>query len=187
MRSAGVIVVLKSQFARYRVSSVVVSDNGPRYNSAEFRRFSEDWGFEHVTTSPAYPQSNGQSERTVETVKAMLEKVDDPFKALLSYRNTPLEEVNLSPSQMLMGRRLRTLIPVTEDMLKPQLYDPEEVLPKLKERQRKQKLQHDTTAKELPEKATSGNLLKLHRFFPHPDRPRLKQSVENTEETVDIY
>ncbi|CAH3041016.1 unnamed protein product [Porites evermanni] len=58
--------------------------------------------------------------------------------------------LNLSPSQMLMGRRLGTLIPVTEDMLKPQLYDPEELLPKLEEKQRKQKLQHDTTAKELP-------------------------------------
>ena len=34
--------------------------------------------------------------------------------------------------------------------MKPQLYDPEDVLPKLKERQRKQKLQHDRKAKELP-------------------------------------
>ncbi|KAL9979645.1 hypothetical protein ACROYT_G017335 [Oculina patagonica] len=104
----------------------------------------------HVTSSPGYPQSNGQSEKTVQTLKAMLEKADDPYKALLSYRNTPLEGVNLSPAQMLMGRRLRTPIPVTEDMLKPQLYDPEEVLPKLKERQRKQKMHHDKTAKELP-------------------------------------
>ena len=80
----------------------------------------------------------------------MLEKSDDPYKALLSYRNTPLDGVNLSPAQMLMGRRLRTFIPVTEEMLKPQLYDPEEVLPKLKERQRKQKAHHDRTARELP-------------------------------------
>ncbi|PFX13965.1 putative RNA-directed DNA polymerase from transposon X-element [Stylophora pistillata] len=62
----------------------------------------------------------------------------------------PLEEVNLSPSQMLMRRRLRTSLPVTEDFLKPQLHDPEDVLPKLKERQRKQKPQHDRKAKELP-------------------------------------
>ena len=39
---------------------------------------------------------------------------------------------------------------MTRELLKPQLYDPEEVLPKVKERQRKQKLQHDETAKELP-------------------------------------
>ena len=150
MTSTGVITALKSQFARYGVPSVVVSDNGPCYSSTEFRKFSEDWGFGHITSSPGYPQSNGQSEGTVKTVKAMLEKAGDPYKALLSYRNTPLEEVNLSPSQMLMGRRLRTSIPATEDLLKPQLYDPEDVLPKLKERQRKQKLQHDRKAKELP-------------------------------------
>ena len=52
--------------------------------------------------------------------------------------------------KMLLARRLRTSIPVTEDMLKPPLYDPKEVLPKLKERQRKQKLQHDKTAGGLP-------------------------------------
>ena len=34
--------------------------------------------------------------------------------------------------KMLMARRLRTSIAVTEDMLKPQLNDPKEVLPKLK-------------------------------------------------------
>ena len=141
MTSTGVITALKFQFARYGVPSVVVFDNGPCYNSAEFRKFSEDWGFEHITSSPGYPQSNGQSERTVKTAKAMLEKAGDPYKALLSYRNKPLEEVNLSPSQMLMGRRLRTSNPATEDLLKPQLYDPEDVLPKLQERQRKQKLQ----------------------------------------------
>ena len=58
----------------------------------------------------------------------MLEKADDPYKALLSYWNTQLEEVNLSSSQM--GRRLRTQIPMIREMIKPQLYDPEEVLPK---------------------------------------------------------
>ena len=74
-----------------------------------------------------YPQSNSQSERSVKTLKKILEKSDDPYKALLSYRNTPLDGVNLSPAQLLMGRRLRTFIPVTEEMLKPQLYEPEEV------------------------------------------------------------
>ena len=85
MTSTGVITALKFQFARYGVPSVVVFDNGPCYNSAEFRKFSEDWGFEYITSSPGYPQSNGQSERTVQTVKAKLEKAGNPYKALLSY------------------------------------------------------------------------------------------------------
>ena len=115
MTSTGVITALRSQFAMYGVPSVVVSDNAPCYSSAEFKKFSEDCGFHHVTSSPGYPQSNGQSERTVQTVKSMLEKADDPYKALLSFRNTPLEDVNLSPSQMLMGRCLRTQIPMTRE------------------------------------------------------------------------
>ena len=150
MTSTAVITALKSQFARYGVPSVLMSDNGPCYSSEQFKQFSQDWCFDHVTSSPGYPQSNGQSERSVKTLKEMLEKSDDPYKALLSYRNTPLDGVNLSQAQMLMGRRLRTFIPVTEEMLKFQLYEPEEVLPKLKERQRKQKVHHDRTARELP-------------------------------------
>ena len=42
MTSTGVITALRSQFARYGVPSVVVSDNGPCYSSAEFKTFSED-------------------------------------------------------------------------------------------------------------------------------------------------
>ena len=29
-----------------------------------YSKFSEDWGFHHVTSSPGYPQSNGQSENS---------------------------------------------------------------------------------------------------------------------------
>ena len=42
--------------------------------------------------------------------------------------------------KMLMARRLKTSIAVTKDILKPPLYDAKEVLVKLKERKRKQKL-----------------------------------------------
>ena len=52
--------------------------------------------------------------------------------------------------KVLLARRLRTSIAVTEDMSKAPLYDGKEVLPKLKERQRKQKLQHDKTVGGLP-------------------------------------
>ena len=83
MTSTGVITALRSQFVRYGIPSVLVSDNGPCYSSAEFKKFPEDWVFHHVTSSPGYPHSNGQSERTVQTVKSMLEKADDPYKSLL--------------------------------------------------------------------------------------------------------
>ena len=64
-------------------------------------------------------QSNGQAERTIQTVKHILRKSDDPYLALLSYRATPLPWCNLSPSELLMGRRLRTTLPQTTHHLIP--------------------------------------------------------------------
>lgn len=72
--SRGVVTALKSRFARHGIADVVVSDNGPQYTSAEFRCFAESWEFEHTTSSPGHAQSNGQLERTVQTVKNLLKK-----------------------------------------------------------------------------------------------------------------
>ncbi len=95
------------------------SDNGPQYSSREFSSFAEEYGFKHVTSSPRYPQSNGQAERAVQTVKKMLKKSSDPCLALLNYRATPLPWCKLSPAQLLMGRPLRTRVPVVTDQLIP--------------------------------------------------------------------
>ena len=48
---------------------MVYSDNGPQYLSEEFQMFSCEWGFNHVTSSPYYPQSNGLAERAVRSWK----------------------------------------------------------------------------------------------------------------------
>lgn len=72
----------------------------------------------HTTSSPRYSQANGESERAVQTIKSLLQKIQAPYKALLNYRNTPLEEVGLSPAQLLMGRTLKTTLPTNADLLK---------------------------------------------------------------------
>lgn len=125
--SRQVVTDLKSMFARHGIPDEVMSDNGPQFSSAEFRTFTESWEFVHTTSSPGYPQSNGQSERAIQTVKNLLKKAQesqsDPYIALLEYRNSPLEGVKLSPAQLLMGRRLKTKLPTSAQLLKPQLYD----------------------------------------------------------------
>ncbi|XP_065891689.1 uncharacterized protein [Dysidea avara] len=75
------------------------------------KQFAEAYGFDHVTTSPYYPQANGQAERTVRTIKSLLTNAKDPYMALLSYHATPLQWCNLSPAELLQGRQIRTDLP----------------------------------------------------------------------------
>ena len=75
-----------------------------------------------MTSSPHYPQSNGEAERAVQTVKNLLKKEDDPYLALLSYRSTPLK-CRYTPSELLMARKLRTNVPITRESLKPAVPD----------------------------------------------------------------
>ena len=102
---------------------MVVSDNGPQYSSEAYAALARQFQFEHVTSSPHYPQSNGEAERAVQTVKNLLKKDGDPYLALLAYRSTPLK-CGFSPSELLMARKLRTNVPMTRGSLKPAVPDP---------------------------------------------------------------
>ena len=118
MNSATLINKLKQLFSQQGIPEILVSDNGPRYASSEFARFAKDNGFIHHTTSPYFPQANGESERAVQTVKKMMQH-SDPDIAMLNYRNMPHSATGISPSVALMGRQLRTMIPVIPQNLKP--------------------------------------------------------------------
>ena len=106
-------------FSQYGVPETIVSDNGPQYSSLEFAEFAKGYGFNHVTSSPYFPQSNGQAESTVQTVKNLLKDSTDHHMALLTYRSTPFPWCNLSPAKLLMGRRIRSNIPLIKDQLVP--------------------------------------------------------------------
>ena len=113
-----VILHTKAVFARHWIPEVVVSDNGPQFSSEAYAFFARQYGFEHVTSSPRYPQSNGEAERAVQTVKNLVKKHGDPYLAMLSYRSTPLR-CGFSPAELLMARKLRTTVPTTRASLKP--------------------------------------------------------------------
>ena len=134
-----VIRRMKSIFARHGIPEVVVSDNGPRYSSQALTEFAKDYQFRHETSSPYYPQGNGKAERAVKTIKDLLNKSDDPYKALLWYRTTPTR-TGFSPCELLMGRLLRSRVPTTKPQREPWYIDPMAVLKKdtvNKERQKR--------------------------------------------------
>ncbi|XP_060067592.1 uncharacterized protein K02A2.6-like [Ylistrum balloti] len=96
LTSSSVINHVKSQFSKYGIPDQVISNNGPQFASREFTKFSKDYGFQHTITSPHYPSSNGQVERMVQTVKRLLKKANDPYLAILDYRNSPIDGIDLS-------------------------------------------------------------------------------------------
>ena len=112
-------------FARYGIPDTMVMDNGPQLTSAEFAVFAKTCMFEHVTTSPRYPQSNSKAENAVKTVKRLFTKCKESgqseYLALLDWRNTPSEGFGSSPAQRLMGRRCKTRLPVAGTLLRPRL------------------------------------------------------------------
>ena len=80
-----------------------------------------------TTSSPKYLQSNGQVERTIQTLKRILKKAEyenkDPYLALLEYRNTPRADLLYSPAQILISKRLRSKIPCALKLLESCIVD----------------------------------------------------------------
>ena len=55
-----------------------MSDNGNKFDIAKFKDFYAELGIKNYYSSPAHPQSNGQEEVTIRTLKAALKtKLED--------------------------------------------------------------------------------------------------------------
>ena len=105
-------------------------------------------------SSPEYPQSNGAAEKAVQTGKRILKKAatdnKDPFEGLLKYRNTPFDDLGVSPAQSLMSRRTRTQLPTHRRLLLPRSVDPNQAVKTLKHRQSVSKKNYDSHSRDLP-------------------------------------
>ncbi|KAJ8352691.1 hypothetical protein SKAU_G00241670 [Synaphobranchus kaupii] len=124
--SESVIEKMKSTFSRWGIPEEVRTDNGPQFSAELFKNFAAEYDFQHVTSSPHFPQSNGMADRAVKTAKAILKQAN-PHMALLSYRSTPTEPTRESPSKLMMGRSLRTTLPTLKENLRPAWPDLEKV------------------------------------------------------------
>ncbi|KAE8741557.1 hypothetical protein FOCC_FOCC012894 [Frankliniella occidentalis] len=102
-----------------------------------------------ITSSPHYAQSNEMAERHVQTIKKTVKKAlaagRDPHQCVLEICYTPIIN-DLSPAQILMGRRLRGKLPLTPQMQQPKQVNYKEISKALQSRQDKQKSYYDRGA-----------------------------------------
>ena len=127
---------------------VVISDNGPKNVSKEFKEFSESWNFHHYTSSPHHPKGNGTAEAAVKQAKRILKMSLDPWMAILEQRNTPDELA--SPNEKLNSRRTRTVIPVKSELLEPHVIPTSSIIRASVKKKQQNKRYHDKRAKLLP-------------------------------------
>ena len=134
--SAQVINHMKSLFARWGIPEEVRSNVGPQFTSAEFADFARHYGFLHTLSDSYCPQGNGAAERGVQTAKRIMAQ-PYPYLALLTYRSTPLDVTGCTPSQLIMGRQLRSRLPTTKAHLAPRWPDMAHIARRADEAKRK--------------------------------------------------
>lgn len=150
--ASSVISEMKMIFGSHGIPAVIMSDNGPPFDSNAIKDFFKDWDITHATSSPMYPRSNGFVERMVGTAKGLITKAcksgEDCALAIMAYNATPKEELK-SPAEMLMGRPIRTILPVTEKQLAPH-FDVSKSLKTMRDMQVKTKKVYDSKSQTLP-------------------------------------
>ena len=119
------------------------SVNGRTYARTDGRRL--DW---YTISSPCEPSAQVSLKRT------------DPYFAMLSYRTTPIDDIGLSPAEMMFSPKLKTKLPMSAPLL------PKNLKKRFKQRQEKQKQYHDRGSKALkPLKIGENVVMQLKKVW----------------------
>lgn len=124
--SSTLIDALRTIFARFGLCEEIVSDNGPQFTSQQFQTFCANSGIRHRLTAPYQPATNGEAERFVRSFKEGLKSFGSEGdwkynvqRFLLAYRVTPHSTTGRTPSELMLGRTIRS----TWDLLRPTVTD----------------------------------------------------------------
>lgn len=97
----------------------------------------------------------------MQIAKSLLEKAKadhkDPYLSLLEYRNTPVDNFK-TPAQLLMSRRLRSVLPCTHQQLKPKVVSHRDTHHRRVHCQKQQKRYYNRSAKPLSALHTGQNI-----------------------------
>ena len=104
--------VWRAVICRFGIPRALVSDNGKQFDNTKFRDFCAELGIKNYYSSPAHPQSNGQAEVTIRTLKAALKTKLEDLKGswveylpevLWAYRTTQKSATRETPFALAFG------------------------------------------------------------------------------------
>ncbi|CAE1162672.1 unnamed protein product [Acanthosepion pharaonis] len=117
--TTSVIPRLDKIFAEFGVPVYLKTDNGPPFNSSDFKDYASLTGFKHRKITPLWPQTNAETERFMRTVKKSIKAAlikgrswkQELFKFLLDYRTTPHCTTGVPSASVLFGRTIKNRLP----------------------------------------------------------------------------
>ena len=117
--SSKIIESLEKMFSVHGLPLSIKTDNGPQFISDEFEAYLRGNAIQHKTSTPLWPQANGEVERQNRSLLKVLriahaEKRNlhiEMRKYLLAYRTTPHSTTGQTPAKLLFGREIRSKIP----------------------------------------------------------------------------
>ena len=115
--SNSVTNALWSTFYQMGFPNYLRTDNGPQFVSRQFIEKCTDNNIELEVSDPYYPVSNGHAEKMVGVAKSLIKKaenMEELRRMLQVYNSTPSVTTGVSPAEMLMGRKIRTNLPMVE-------------------------------------------------------------------------
>ena len=147
-------------FARLGIPEVCISDNGPPFDSKELRVFAKNYMFELNNSAPLMANSNGLVEKSVSIAKGILRKCDDPYIAMLEYRNSPLKHFGKSPNELMFNNKLmKSIVPTNVKLFKNKSPSTSNLLvDKFKNVRESQEKYYNRTAHSLPELSLSDSI-----------------------------
>ena len=182
---------LESVVSLHGIPEVIVSDNGPPYNSHDWRKFAKEMGFTDRYCTPEHPEANGLAERfmsvLVKVIHTAVAEGNDPITAirrrLLNYRNTIHPSTGKTPAEVLMGRTVRTRIPTKRKETLSKTVEEAKEKDKETRKERKAKFDKRKQATEISIKAGDKVLLKQQKKVLQPPFDPNPYEVEEVKDT----
>lgn len=137
--STKTIKSMKEIFSRFGLPVSITADNGKQFISQEFKDYLSTNNIRLISTTPYWPQQNGEVERQNRSILKRLrisqntksDWQEDLQQYLLMYRTTPHSTTFKVPAELLLNRKLRDKLPFISEPVDPDM--------ELRDRDREQK------------------------------------------------
>lgn len=159
---------LRTMFARFGFPESITADNGRQFISDEFKKYCHENNIKLISTTPYWPQMNGEVERQNRSILKQLiicqNEGQDWKKGLQEYlhmyRSTPHATTLKTPAELMFGRTIRDKLPNINRNLEAN----EELSDRDREQKEKGKRYIDTKRNAKPNDIEKGDEVWLKRI-----------------------